>query len=239
MDSMKAPVIGIRAAILPEDHQPPAAQSPVQVYDGLEVDHSPSNGIQVCYHDGIEIDRNRIHQWIEQDPGAPPNLLYYPIEGNSASTPLEDQEKGTQDLRQRQRLCGLQRRWFWTLVWLLALVVIGAGVGGGVGATVRHGTKMEDGEDLSNPTHTSSLISYDSRIAAAQWRDSLNNTQYRVYVQSNEGPILEAAWSSIDPEWKTSQITENGADIAFGTPITVSVGYSHANTTFPLVSFLA
>ncbi|KAI3327054.1 hypothetical protein HD806DRAFT_485891 [Xylariaceae sp. AK1471] len=207
------------------------SQWPEQDYGGLEVNQGQDVGKEVHYPSGIEVDQNS--QGIERDPSAP-KVPSHSNEGKIVDTGQGRVDGGSQDHAQSRRVCGLPRRRFWALAAALALLIIGAAVGGGVGGSLAH---RSHGHISSNPSNTtkSSPILQNSSISAVQWKDGSMNNQYRVYVQLKEGQILEAAWASNNPRWNTSTITDEGADIAPGTPITSSVGYPHVNTTFALV----
>ncbi|KAJ8133256.1 hypothetical protein O1611_g360 [Lasiodiplodia mahajangana] len=178
-----------------------------QEYGGLEVNRDEDAGIEVHHPSDLEAHFCRMPQYIERDSRAPPHVL-----SSSNNSPP------------RKRISGFQRKWFYTLVALLVLAIIGAGVGAGVGLRRVRGVRGQ-----SNTTKPSPILQ-NSSIAAIQWRDN-DSKEYRVYIQSREGPLLEAAWSSSDPKWKLSRITKQSADIMLGTPITATVGYPYANST--------
>ncbi|KAI0113933.1 hypothetical protein GGR51DRAFT_556431 [Nemania sp. FL0031] len=179
---------------------------PERDYDGLEISHDKDAGIQVYYPSNLEVDEGRMPRYIERDSRAPP----YELSSSSNS---------------QKTVCGLRKKLFYTLVALLALVIVGVSVGTGVGLTRARGVEGVRGQ--SN-TIKSSPILQNSSIAAIQWSDN-DSKEYRVYIQSREGSILEAAWSSSDPRWNLSKITTGSAELMLGTPIAVDVGYPYAN----------
>ncbi|KAI0193475.1 hypothetical protein F4808DRAFT_475344 [Astrocystis sublimbata] len=193
--------------------------------EGIEVIRDPREGIEVHYANDIEVDHR--HN-LRASPILPPeaNGLKFP---NTGPDPVGGEKPG---LIQNRRVCGLKRPWFWALIALLGFVIVGAAVGAGVGSTVGHHAATGNGTTVT----ISSPILQNSSKAASQWRDpGTNNSQYRVYVQSEEGSILEVAWSSNDTVWTVSKVTDDSNDVALGTPITTDVGYPHANTSMPFV----
>ncbi|KAF2972204.1 hypothetical protein GQX73_g1495 [Xylaria multiplex] len=195
-------------------------------HGGLEVDRDRAAGIEVCYPSGIEIDESQPSRWVELDPEAPPNVLPFSNEVRPLST---GSGRGTGNSSpQRIKVCGLSRKRFWILIALLAVAIVGGGLGGGVGVALRHHTAAESSEIPSNITK-SSLILQNSSIAATQWGDGSGNKVYRVYVQSTEGRIIEATWELKNPTWKISRVTDEYTDIKLGTPMAAAVRYSYDN----------
>lgn len=127
---------------------------------------------------------------------------------------------------------------------LLGFVIIGAGVGGGIEATSRRHIRAEDiggsseGSVDSTNTIKSSPILQNSSTASSHWRDSSDNREYRVYFQSKERPILEAAWALNDPTRKLLRIIIEIADIMLGTPIATDIGCPYASATYTIVRSL-
>ncbi|KAI0537000.1 hypothetical protein GGR58DRAFT_502728 [Xylaria digitata] len=200
-------------------------------HGGLEVDHDRAAGIEVRYPSGIETDESRRPRWVELDPEAPPSIVPFLNEARPADT---GSERGTEASGpQRIRVCGPSRKWFWILVALLAAGIVGGGVGGGIRVALGHHTAAESSEIPSNTTKSSPILQ-NSSIAATQWGDGSGNKVYRVYVQSTEGPILEATWELKNPTWKISKITDEYTDIKLGTPIAAAVRYSYDNDTLAI-----
>ncbi|KAI1121625.1 hypothetical protein F5Y10DRAFT_282351 [Nemania abortiva] len=194
-------------------HQDHFMQWSEQEYGGLEVDHDRAAGMEVYNQSCPEVNQSRTSESTKQDPREPPHVRPHSI-----------------DSPRKQRVCGLRRKRFYILGVILVLVVVGIGVGVGVGASRGHLTRTEGVDGQSN----TSPILQNSSIAAAQWRDISGTKEYRLYVQSKQGPVLEASWSSSNPMWKLSRITNVSADIMLGTPIAVSVGYPNASSKYTI-----
>ncbi|KAI0202362.1 hypothetical protein F4808DRAFT_468508 [Astrocystis sublimbata] len=222
-----------------QGQQRSGSQWPQQDYGGLEVSQNQGDGMEVYHPHGVEA--NPAHRYIEQDPHAAPNVhsytseakVVYPGEGVIRNDGAPPEQQSTPE---PARICGIPKKRFWILITILVIVIIGAAVGGGVGGSLA--ARRTDATE-SNPTSPtkSSPIFQNSSIAAVQWTDdpSADRKQYRVYFQAKEGAIMEASWAAENATWLVSRITDEGADIRMGTPITAAVGYPHVNTSFALV----
>lgn len=149
-------------------------------------------------------------------------------------------------------ICGIRRKVFWILVGVAAFVVLAA-IGGGVGGYMSSRPKQASSDSViagnttsptsgtspTNPTSPTRAPFQNLGIAALRWIDGKNINHYRVYTQSgasSRSRIIESAWDSDGQTWTVSPITDEKVDkIKLGTPISVSAGHPHTNTSLELV----
>ncbi|KAI6357976.1 hypothetical protein MCOR25_007490 [Pyricularia grisea] len=195
-------------------------------HSGLQVVSQDHDGLQAVNDDGIEVDhRTTTNPWD------------HPSDKNGTDTPVAPPMR--QDI-----ICGLRKRAFYIVVVVIGLIVIAAAVGGGVGGSIaaRNASQsQEQQQQPSTPTPAptnrpkTSPVLQESALAALNWQDASNDTHYQVYFQSRDGAIMESAWNSTSNRWTVSRITDPGADIKSGTPLTASAGFPHVNTTWDVV----
>jgi hypothetical protein len=128
-------------------------------------------------------------------------------------------------------------------VGVAAFVVFSAAIGGEVGGYMSGRPKQVSSDPVANatsPTSPTGAPFQNLSIAALRWIDGKNISHYRVYTQSmsdsNRTRILESAWNSDGQTWTVPPITDEKVDaIKLGTPISVSAGHLHTNTSLELV----
>jgi len=113
-----------------------------------------------------------------------------------------------------RRRCGLQPKWFWSIVMSAAaaiVIIIGAVVG-----TVVHRDKGIDKQTSSsnstgqlvptNSSHPASVVKMndDTALASIAWNDVDNNPQYRLYWQGEDSTIRESSWNGSQQNWTAS-----------------------------------
>jgi hypothetical protein len=217
---------------VPESEQNYEATWNEHSYGGLEVMNHPSDGIEVNRMSGIELDQGRTHpDWIERDPRAPPNVSLFDKDGKIVNNVDASAAQGPPP---PPTIWGMRKRNFWILVGIVAFVVVAVAIGGGVGGYYANRPKGAGASGSANVTKTSP-VHQNSSITAVQWKDAGSNNQYRVYFQYKDGRVLESAWGADYPGWNVSIISDEGADIVLGTPLTAAIGYPHVNSSNALV----
>ncbi|KAF2258902.1 hypothetical protein CC78DRAFT_476888 [Lojkania enalia] len=144
------------------------------------------------------------------------------------------------DQVRQQTICGVQRKQFWILFGVVVAIILGAAIGGGIGGAMASRNKSNS-MPTSVPTPTpnrvkSSPVLENSTLAAMGWVPKDGILRYAIYYQAKDGHILESAWDENSDEWAISKITDTGADIAFGTPLSANGGYPHTDLTWDFVN---
>ena len=75
-----------------------------------------------------------------------------------------------------------------------------------------------------------------SPMAALQWLDLVNVRHYRLYFQNQTNALLEAAWDSNNPHWRSTLMAGPDVNARNGTALAAAAGWPHANQTNVLVS---
>lgn len=128
-------------------------------------------------------------------------------------------------------ICGLRKRNFWIIAAILILIVIGAAVGGGVGATLS--SKDSSSSDDSSLSGNSSLRARTSflpntNLAAVNYTKD-NITWHRVFFQTSEDGIYQSAWNSSGKTWTVSAVELKDSDISrselFKTPTPIAASF--------------
>ncbi|OQE83306.1 hypothetical protein PENNAL_c0033G04990 [Penicillium nalgiovense] len=122
--------------VVPEQHKAGKYES------GLEV--APE---QYKYDSGLEVVPH-MEKEVRRDTAG----LHY-VSGPTSANP-DTTEDGSPETKspERKRICGLTSTVFWVLMGVIAIVVIGAAVGGGVGATVSKKTTSDNSAESSSHT---------------------------------------------------------------------------------------
>lgn len=219
----------------------PATHRNLPQHDGLEV-------VPEGYHHGYEYSYKQAvpaqHPFKDDKIAVSPDRQAPEVVGyqhTAASSPA------------RPTICGVRRKVFWILVGVAVFV---AAVGGGVGGYISSRPKQASSDSViagntTSPTSGTSPTSPASPtspprapfqnlgITALRWIDGKNINHYRVYTQSGTSSrprIVESAWDSNGQTWAVSPITDEKVDkIKLGTPISVSAGHPHTNTSLELV----
>ncbi|AEO69882.1 uncharacterized protein THITE_2120646 [Thermothielavioides terrestris NRRL 8126] len=146
----------------------------------------------------------------------------------------------------RRTICGMGQRTFWVVAGVVGFILLAAAIGGGVGGSLsRHSqpssslaaaSTASTGTSTGSPAPTPTRVPFQNlSIAAARWVDGDSITHYRVYTlsgNSSQTRILESARDQDDGDWTVSAITDVNVDtVQAGTPLSVSVGYPHTNTS--------
>ncbi|KAF2144501.1 uncharacterized protein K452DRAFT_284824 [Aplosporella prunicola CBS 121167] len=144
-------------------------------------------------------------------------------------------------------ICGLRRRTFFIVLGVVALIVVAA-IGGGVGGALGNGKSSssssesanadvsdpgsssaggDDGDD-GNSTGSASLLA-SSRLAALNYTDEYNHTNYLVYFQANTSRLYQTAWNSSTADWTVRPVTGATDDVETGTPLSASIFWHREN----------
>lgn len=164
--------------------------------------------------------------------------VIHPDKGPVPVTAMHDFEDPIRSQLRQSLVCGLPRKRFWMIAGVLGLlVVIAAGVGGGVGSYLSRPKNSSHNNSVTSSNNTAAAV-VDMSIASMHWVDSEAVSQYRVYVQPiNTTRIVEASWSasSAQEQWLVSAITTDNADIKPHSPLTAMAGHAGANASSLLV----
>jgi hypothetical protein len=203
-------------------------------YSDLEVDQRGRayEGLEVRRASGLELDHRGA---LEFDPNAPPQpATQFSTDAKVADVRLESLEAQRHD----GRFSGRRTRILLVAAILLLAAAIGGGLGGGLAARNRALTQTPTSTSAPPPSHFDfSPVYGNSSLAATEWQEQVTNvTHYRVYFQAKTGTIWESAWDSNSSTWTVSPITDSGADIKMGTPLTAVNGYPHINSSWAVVS---
>lgn len=149
--------------------------------------------------------------------------------------------------RTGRTICGIRPVWFWSLLGVVVLLIIGAAFGGSVGATHAKSVSSESSPSTSSPSSlpasaTSAAsaspptnpaqIRSNTKLAAVNYTDSSNVMQYRVYHQSEDSMIRGSAWNDTGESWYVTNATIGKAKP--GSPV-AAAGTGPPN--HPIVSF--
>jgi len=224
--------------------QQPSSSSPIS-----SADERAYSTLEVVETDRTTSDANRSGEWAHTlksgnlEPRETPESLGEKVflAGKPDHVPIDrsghyDGLQAVESERKTRKICGLRRRYFWIIVALGALLVIGGAVGGGIA-----GSSNKSSEPDPRATATSTNVPdshsmpsqgelYGSSLAAASWKDSDNHTHCRVFFQNRTtGHIMQSAWDDyiaigVDTaSWKVSAVNESD-DIMKGTPLAAAVG---------------
>ncbi|KAK1753797.1 hypothetical protein QBC47DRAFT_387152 [Echria macrotheca] len=169
---------------------------------------------------------------VNADP-QPPEVAF--DEGNASTPPA--------------KIWGIRRKLFWIFVALTVIVVLAASIGGGIGARLAADARTKQSIPSSDPDTNSGNSTTSSSparapfrnlgIAALRWVDGKNISHFHLYSQSTNSThtrVLESSWDSNSETWTVAPITDDDADeVKPGTPIAVSAGFPHTNTSIELV----
>lgn len=159
------------------------------------------------------------HSLPEFQPDAPQYQEQTPVDYGAkyAAPPAPDgKEHNTEDGRSG-RICGLKKKFFFALVAIAALLVIGLAVGLGVGLTQGSGGDSSKGDgsgsDDSNPSDNlaSNALRSTSHIAASSFDDEYGNENYIVLYQRENRAIYMSTYNSSKEEWIVSPVV-NGTN---------------------------
>lgn len=205
-------------------------------YSNLEVvppdpAHQPA-GLEVYQHDHRQ-DPQPVTAEQERSPlpiYAPPEYTTEKIANPGAAGPVPPYpESEAARPEPRVTICGLRPKIFWSLMVLLAIVIVVAiagGVGGYYGSKSRH-----SGGSSLNDSSTSN-----ANIASLHWTDVDGVDQYRVYVRLPAADyITESAWNTTSRAWTVTNVTSSSQSIGEITPVAAVAGYPHVNINNTLV----
>ncbi len=212
-------------------------------YSTLELANAEHNG-PLGYNNGLEVVSPSVPPQTTESNNFPEAAIKpeYPTAENSnlpevvaiQESPLPSGGKG------ERRICGLKRKVFIPLVALLALLVIGAVVGGAVGGTVG---KSKSSTTSGSPTTTTSAtpvittstptatpaILANSSLGSVNWTDSKGYSHHAVFYQHRSTSLMLSLWDSQNTTWKVNNVSAslNSTMAALsGTPLTSAVSPS-------------
>ncbi|RSL50323.1 hypothetical protein CEP54_011977 [Fusarium duplospermum] len=123
-----------------------------------------------------------------------------------------------------RRICGLKRKTFFIVAAVL-IIIVGAAVGGGVGATVGKGSSDSAPSSESSATpKPSSSIAPSSGLSSANWTDSDGYQHYYVFHQNKKGDIIQSHYHSQNKTWKVRNVSASMESV--GTPLSTILGTS-------------
>lgn len=143
------------------------------------------------------------------------------------------------------RVLGLRKRTFLAVLCTLIVVVLAAGIGGGLGGAAAHRArtaKAPTGQpsatsNTSVPTTNVTSAEYANiGLAVMQWTDPNGTLYKRVYFQDSDNKIRESGWDNstdFQSSWAVNTISDA---VKPGTPIAAVAGWPHASYNYTLVS---
>ncbi|KAK4221935.1 hypothetical protein QBC38DRAFT_491053 [Podospora fimiseda] len=238
--------------------------TPRDPYSGLEVVPVQPPLEPTAYHSdpGIEVYHDPINGWINPPPSvlaAEADPKYAPLFARPSSRDAPELSTPYQNYLHRvygdlppppRTIFGVRKKIFWTLVGIIAFLVIAGAVGGGVGAHFAsksskssnpensHDSNSTPPPDTNTTTRTpnpTNLSLQNLSVSALSWTDTSNIRQIHIYhtpkYNSTHPPrILESSWDSSTLKWTVEPITDpNTNEVKPGTPIAASTGYPHTD----------
>lgn len=151
------------------------------------------------------------------------------VDGNPPERFYEHGNGGGVQPRSR-RICGLQRTAFYLVLTIIALVVIGAAIGGGVGASLSRNTS-----DDVEPTSTASAsqppgkLSPTTRLASINYTDESGIDYFLVYYQLSSKMICQSRWNNSKQIWTASIVSNDTDNIMADSPISADLWRNNAS----------
>ncbi|KAI9670131.1 MAG: hypothetical protein M1817_004468 [Caeruleum heppii] len=173
--------------------------------------------MEACKHsDGLQVVTERSLKssptWTQKEA-----VVYDgPAKGNHSF--LSDPQIGQRPKAGRGRtICDITQKRFWLVFVSVMLLVVGAGVGGAIGGSMKRSSGRpslaEDRPPSTRPdgnfpdSNFSPFIDDESSLASVAWNETGGMTQYRLYFQDRNDIVKELAWNSTKRAWYLS----NGA----------------------------
>ena len=111
---------------------------------------------------------------------------------NAPQLVKSDEDREQEEAQRHATVCGLRRRWFWTVL-AIAIIVIGAAVGGGVGGSIAASRKGSNGETGPAESLSSILVSNISlTLATHVRRPSATSSSNAADTSTTATPAVEA-----------------------------------------------
>lgn len=195
-------------------------------YSTLEVDREAESYAKILHQHESTLEAYTPEA--QNDPSAPqvvdgdPPERYYEHGNGSGVQPRS------------RRICGYQRTAFYLVLTIIALVVIGAAIGGGVGASLSSNTS-----DDAEPTSTASAsqppgtLSPTTRLASINYTDESGIDYFLVYYQLSSNMICQSLWNNSKQSWTASVVSDDTDNIMASSPISADL-WKHTSVLLPL-----
>lgn len=105
-----------------------------------------------------------------------------------------------------KRICGLRRRWFWTIIAIKVIVAVVIATTLGVILTRPSNNNADAYSPLTNATAATNILS-NSSLTAINFTDSSGYNHRMVFFEDGYNAIVARRWDSQNTTWATSNLT--------------------------------